>query len=308
VPIRLEPVARLGGALPRRRRFVGIGDTDRLPLVFDWLPPDVELVRDVQAADWIVATLESWSHSGIRVESFVPAGFEAYVRVLHPFEDWDGRRSTFHRWGDVGAEHGIAIGPDTSVEDVLGTSSLDPAGVVGTPGSPGEGEVPTAVCRELVALLSPRTTTPEACWFAVWSGWGLLGTTSAEFNMLVPRLVRRPWRARLATRRHRRHQRIANRKATEVLNAIPQIAEPYGPTGRRYLLFRGPVDAACSLEPMKPHRVSPSFWWPEDRAWIVVSEIDGTSTYVAGTRETIDEVLGSTLLEAVEVTRAARMG
>jgi hypothetical protein len=59
---------------------------------------------------------------------------------------------------------------------------------------------------------------------------------------------------------------------------------------------------------MKPHRVSPSFWWPEDRAWIVVSEIDGTSTYVAGTRETIDEVLGSTLLEAVEVTRAARMG
>ena len=173
------------------------------------------------------------------------------------------------------------------------------AGVEGPGGPlPAEGEVPLHVCLELIQLLSAQTTTPETCWFAIWSGWGLLSSSSiGPYNTSSP-----------LTWWERRRQRTASKREAATFDAIPQIEPPWASTGRRYLPFRGPVKAACSFEPFKPHGVAPSFWWPEDRAWIVVTEIDSTSTYVAGTRETIDAVLASKRLESVEVDRTARMG
>jgi hypothetical protein len=52
----------------------------------------------------------------------------------------------------------------------------------------------------------------------------------------------------------------------------------------------------------------PSFWWPDDRTWAVVTDIDATSTYVGGARSTIDAILGAEDLEAMETSRDVPLG
>src|SRR4051794_4772473 len=42
-------------------------------------------------------------------------------------------------------------------------------------------------------------------------------------------------------------------------------------------------------------------WWPEDRAWVVASDIDLPSTYVAGSAELAERLMGDGRLEALRV-------
>lgn len=71
-----------------------------------------------------------------------------------------------------------------------------------------------------------------------------------------------------------------------------------GPFSRWYLLYRGPVAAAANFR-WGPAFHSPNIWWPEDRAWCVVTEIDARSTYVGGTKDLVARMLQSDQLEAV---------
>lgn len=88
-------------------------------------------------------------------------------------------------------------------------------------------------------------------------------------------------------------------------------------------LYRGPVEAVTDLEfrtvgyPLVERRPglrwrrqrvepivgrtfhSPSFWWPNDRAWFLSTEIDAGSTYVGGPKELIERVLADPDLEAL---------
>jgi hypothetical protein len=71
---------------------------------------------------------------------------------------------------------------------------------------------------------------------------------------------------------------------------------------RVYRLASGPVAAAADAIPTSPPFVwdqSPNLWWPDDRAWIVATEIDYAWTYVGGTRAAIDTVLTDARLEAL---------
>jgi len=70
--------------------------------------------------------------------------------------------------------------------------------------------------------------------------------------------------------------------------------------GRSLALYSGPIEAAAALSPW-PCRQSPNLWWPEDHAWCVASEIDFCSTYVGGSPELIEGVLGDERLEAIPV-------
>jgi hypothetical protein len=70
--------------------------------------------------------------------------------------------------------------------------------------------------------------------------------------------------------------------------------------GRRFVLLHGRVtDALQTLSETDWIYLSPSLWWPDDRAWCVATEIDFTWTYVAGTHETIRQVLDDPALEAL---------
>ena len=66
---------------------------------------------------------------------------------------------------------------------------------------------------------------------------------------------------------------------------------------RHYLVFRGPLAALPTWFGWREE--SPNYWYPDDRAWIVVTEIDGFSTFVGGTRPCVDAVLASPLLECL---------
>ncbi len=262
---------------------------DETRAVFEWLRPDVELITDLGPAEWFSATLEPWGRHGVRLASFMPDGFESYARVLHPFELWDGRTTTYRRWSDVAAERGASIDAETFAEQVAGE---DWEAIGGN--HPSEGEIPEAVCASLVRTLAGATKTPAACWFAVWSGWGMLSGAR-----IVPSI------SASSVKEQRAHQQ-AQRATEAALQATPQITAVHGSSGRHYLLFRGPIDAACSFEPDGWY-LSPSFWWPDDRARAVVTEIDGKSTYVGGARATVDAILEADNLEALEVTRNVRL-
>ena len=92
---------------------------------------------------------------------------------------------------------------------------------------------------------------------------------------------------------------------TRLYKASSRVKAP----GRDYLLFRGPLDAVMSFL----HRddgfwgYSPNMWWPADRAWCVATDIDLFDTYVGGSTECIEAVLGNPDLEALPTTLDARV-
>jgi hypothetical protein len=70
---------------------------------------------------------------------------------------------------------------------------------------------------------------------------------------------------------------------------------------RSYGLYQGPIDLAMAPLDVPWNDQSPNLWWPEDQAWIVVTEIDYAWTYVGGSKQFIDSVVTDELLEAMPV-------
>jgi hypothetical protein len=69
--------------------------------------------------------------------------------------------------------------------------------------------------------------------------------------------------------------------------------------GREYLLLRGPIDLATANAAPEPAEQSVNIWWPADRAWCVVTDVDLMSTYVGGSTACIDDLLAAADLEVV---------
>jgi hypothetical protein len=67
---------------------------------------------------------------------------------------------------------------------------------------------------------------------------------------------------------------------------------------REHWLVRGPIELACANLAEEPAEQSAHLWWPADRAWLVATDVDLMSTYVAGSRACIDELLATDGLEA----------
>ena len=78
--------------------------------------------------------------------------------------------------------------------------------------------------------------------------------------------------------------------------------------GRSYLTFTGPVDAVLELLDEGNLLQGPNFWLPEDKAWIVATEIDFVETYVGGSADCINQLLGDPELEAFPASFDARVG
>jgi len=142
--------------------------------------------------------------------------------------------------------------------------------------------------------------TPEHCWFGLWAGWG--GFSPGSPLRVRPKTFKERRAFRAEMRREQRQMEIERKH----LGAIPKAE---GGHGRDYLLFQGPVEAAPSFEPMDgSHHGSPSLWWSKDHAWIVATEIDGLSTFVAGSHEAVADIVAHPDLEALEVTREMGIG
>jgi hypothetical protein len=78
--------------------------------------------------------------------------------------------------------------------------------------------------------------------------------------------------------------------------------------GRDVVLVHGAIgDAARNLAP-EPHEQSANLWWPADRAWCVVTDIDLTTTYAGGSRACVAELLAAPGLEAAPAVPGDRVG
>jgi hypothetical protein len=84
--------------------------------------------------------------------------------------------------------------------------------------------------------------------------------------------------------------------ARERVGYAPSFSVP----NRELLLLHGAVDdVLANLSYTEWSYRSPTFWWPDDRAWCVVTEIDFTWTYVGGSVACVDQILGDPELEAL---------
>jgi hypothetical protein len=69
--------------------------------------------------------------------------------------------------------------------------------------------------------------------------------------------------------------------------------------GRAFWLVRGPVEFAAANMADEPAEQSAGLWWPADRAWCVVTDVDLMSTYVGGSAAAIADLLAADGLEAL---------
>lgn len=122
-----------------------------------------------------------------------------------------------------------------------------------------EGEVDARTAEALIGVLRNATATPEDVTFAVWVGWGDIPPA------LFP--------------------------------GAAQVRQPI----RDYFLLRGPIDGV--LSPINTHRsddtARAALWWPQDRSWVVATEIDFSWTFVAGSAELAKALLEREDLEVL---------
>jgi hypothetical protein len=86
----------------------------------------------------------------------------------------------------------------------------------------------------------------------------------------------------------------------DLIPGFEELARISAP-GRRYLLFRGPIEVmtASTDDPELGWRDYPQLWWPDDRAWCVATDIDLDSTYVGASRESVARLLAEPGLEGL---------
>jgi hypothetical protein len=258
-------------------------------------PPGLEPVEDLGPAAWVEEGLQEWPGGGNwLVRHLVPPVFESYARILHRAHRPEDSRYPRGRWADRAEQLGRTLGPETSWYEVTGTNFAD--GPARDAWVPNEGSLSEEEVRVIASRLAGHTTTPLACWFAMWSGWGeLSGGIGSLYSAGGPiSELKMRWRARREGKRARRE--AARFRTFSLLG------------GRRsYLLFNGAVEDASRFD-LGYGFQSPALSWPDDRAWFIHTEIDALSTYVGGSRTLIDSLVGEQVLESFEVHKDGLAG
>jgi hypothetical protein len=245
-------------------------------------PAPFSVWLDVGSTMWIDDALRSRSRSeGVLVGEIVPSGFEAYARVFHPGRRFFGptiEQSTPLRWSEVASARSKTVHPEMQIEaliDDLDGHAYDRWTAISVGGGewfPPQEWLEEADALALASLLRPFSTTGADAWFMLWDGWGDLGPGIQG----IPRAIIHP-------------RRTGSPPGAELVDGTWAL--------RHYLVMRGPLEAMPGWFAWRME--APNYWWPDDRAWIVATEVDGYSTYVGGSRECVDAVLGSPLLEAL---------
>ena len=232
-------------------------------------------------ADWIASRLAPWEDEYI-VTIVVPAGFEAYARVLHPAET-PSTGDRLVRWAEVAAWSAMPLREDAQFHSI----ALPPTAPGRPPPyggqGPREGSLYVPDAEVLAAILRAWTATPEDCWFCVWDGFGWdTASTVAAFTETgrPPESIEEPGRD----------------PVPGPVRDGPRVHLPH----RDYFLYQGPAEAVVTLASLdSTWGQCPNIWWTADRAWCVASEIDLPWTYVGGPCGLIDAVLADSRIEAL---------
>jgi hypothetical protein len=201
------------------------------------------------------------------LSALLPAVFEGYARVLHPAVRYAGDDDVEVSWSEVAAHNGTVAHPLMQWTSLTGSWDF-----VGSDSQP-----------------------------PVWDD------SPSEGHLPVPVA------ARLAA--------VLARHTTTPADCLfgrwdgfgYDLASPDVPPrlllrgGHDVVLVRGEVaDAVRNLAP-EPWEQSANLWWPADRAWCVVTDIDLMSTYVGGSAECIADLLATPDLDVVPATPEDRV-
>jgi hypothetical protein len=122
------------------------------------------MVEDAAPAAWVAAALSEYDGT---VATVVPAGFEAYARILHPAALDDAPV----RWEDVAAANGRTAHRAMQWDHIVGAQRLSEQPGVWDE-EPETGSLPQTLLPALAGVLAQHTTKPERCWYGLWNGWG----------------------------------------------------------------------------------------------------------------------------------------
>lgn len=193
--------------------------------------------------------------------------------------------------------------------------------------SPEEGSMPPSLLADVAQHLLAHTTTPDAGFAALWEGvGGLLGfmghSPSRAFlsfpddpahEQLLQRSIHNPfedsfrprsWHPGILSERISRGPRLELPGRSHVLfSTAPRVFSD--PT---WILDAPWRDLEAEAHGYAPSAQHPSLIWPEDRAWVLVSEIDFDSTIVAGSAELVRALCADPAIEALPVPEDADLG
>ena len=206
-----------------------------------------------------------WISSGRRrgtpgtVGALVPAVFQACARILHPGVRYAGDDDVEVSWAEVAAHNGTLVHP--LVQWAPLTGSWD--------------------------YLNSDSQPPV--WDDAPSEGHLPVAVAARLAAVLRRHTSTPEGCRFG-----RWTGFGFDAAT--LRGVPSLLLR---GGHDVVVVRGTVDDAVRNLAPEPHEQSANLWWPADRAWCVVTDIDLRSTYVGGSADCIAELRAAPGLEVL---------
>ena len=171
------------------------------------------------------------------------------------------------------------------------------------------GELGNESLGTLIEILSNFTITSEACFLALWEGYGWMhqGSIATLKPLRHPKLYRffRSISFRSSARRFRGRIRTQvqslNHLESHTLPEGIMKSERFKLPNREYLLMRGPLSEAKKIGwrfSESFHSQSPNLLWPSDRSWILATEIDFNVTLIGGSKSLVAAILNSASLTA----------
>lgn len=281
---------------------------------------------DAAAGDWLKRLIDDPPR--FTMHDVVPRGFAAYARVFHPAFCGDDAVT----WAETADAFGTTMHPRAQWNRIVRVAPEDGAQQVVAPDgreffAPQEGGLDAGIVSILARVLAEHTTTPDAGGVALWEGWGGLlggyGTNGRGFFSLGGDPVdrARDFLAR-STRDVLNEVFLKGRWQDGILSREISEGTRLRLPMREHVLFEGGIrefaaadwelhvpwrDLPAEQHGFPPSALSPSIVWPDDHAWVLVTEVDYDSTIVAGSRALMAAVCATAGLEASAIPAETRL-
>jgi hypothetical protein len=281
----------------------------------------MEALYDADSGSWIRPLLD---HRVRDMHCVVPHGYAAYARVFHPATRDRRAASAWRRqdrsaavdvetetvpWSTVARAFGTSMHALAQYHRLPGPASEPYGEVLDADGwrysAPLQGNLEPEVLAALTSVLCVHTSTPGQGVAAIWEGWGGL-TSSAGYSRLT---FHSDGPGTTSTTQPAGDGGPGSGLLPASVVNGPKLELP----GRRHFLFSAAPAAFTDPQwtraapwhhdPRWPQ--SPSLLWPDDRAWVMVTEVDFDSTIVAGSNALVAALVADPGVEALEIPEGA---
>lgn len=221
---------------------------------------DPTSVPTAEPMEWIVRKFDM----GRALRPWMPDGFERYARVLHPayvrvWEEGTAVGEIAVPWSAVSEWSGKPLHSTSSIHDlILRSDGLNWYQREGGGNAPLQGQLERASLSRLLTHLAEETATSDEIWMLIWTGYG---------------------------------------GPPDTIGLPVEVSSFLKGTGRQYVLRRGSIAPSLDEPEGAAFENPPTFWWPADRSWFVVCDIDASSTYVGGSDKLVERILSDRSLE-----------